>query len=142
MSPELLNLFLLGFFWFVFPLDFHSPDWDWDWEDFVLFSINQFSQPFNSEIYIYIVDLLLSLYYTQERCILFFSCRFLFPPYFLWRFIGLVFWMSERIRTRNLSTTNPVLSLCSISPFFSFSLSWQLFVCVHCFHFSFLVHNV
>ena len=115
-----------------FPRDVQSPHWGGEGE-FVLFSINQFSQPFNSEIYIHIADLLLSLLHPGTiYFFFFFSCRFL-SPLLLWRFIGLVFWMSERIRTRNLSTTPYCLSL-SISPFFFHGS----YLCVHCFHFSFL----
>ena len=131
MSPELLNLFLRVFVLFVFFRGIfirHTGE-----GDFVLFSINQFSQPFNSEIYIHIADLLLSLLHPGTiYFFFFFSCRFL-SPLLLWRFIGLVFWMSERIRTRNLSTTPYCLSL-SISPFFFHGS----YLCVHCFHFSFL----
>ena len=64
-----------------FPRDFHSPHWGGE-GDFVLFSINQFSQPFNSEIYIHIADLLLSLLHPGTIYFFFSFHVDSFPPYF------------------------------------------------------------
>ena len=133
MSPELLNLFLRVFVLFVFFRGIfirHTGE-----GDFVLFSINQFSQPFNSEIYIHIADLLLSLLHPGTIYFFFFIFMSIpFPPTFM-----AIYWigfLDVGAHPHTESFDNPVLSL---SLYFTFFLSWQLFVCT-LFSLFFLVH--